>query len=689
MFPRLFLVFLLGLPVYAQWTSVGLPITPRYAGHSWADVDGDGDSDLFIHGRWLLFLNRLNEGLGFEDVTAEMIGPRPSGTSVSATFGDFDNDGDPDLFLGRSNTDQLLLNNWPDPFVDVAATYGLDNPEFVQTINWVDYNLDGLLDLYITLELDGLASDGGDRGHRFYESDYPNGFIKRFPTIPGGVDTFGLFDRNSHAYGLAWGDLDLDGDIDAVTTGCNPSGSTAPYNTIYRNNHPNIGFTNVSVISGFIDTQETVFGSGGYWVALMDYDNDGKPDISIGDGPSVGSGGDHRLWRNTSNGSIAFDEVPVATHGISGSSAYFESGSAGDIDNDGDLDFYTTAEGLYLNNGDGSFTQRLDLLAGGIYDSSMVDVDGDGFLDIFNYNNVYINPADTDNHWLSVELVGNPSRGTTRSAHNTKIRVGAAGQTYHREHRFMVGTYSQNMVPTHFGLGVSSTVDTLQVTWPGDGSVASFTDVVADQNVTVIQDPCTSYLQTTLRRPDLIRCTSDTIVLQAQASDDNGVSYQWRKDGIDLPGETGPVLTINLGNGASGDYDCLIDTGSCTVTTATYPVVTGSSPAIETQPEPFFYVYAGATINLEITLNEGDFNYTWTRSGTPVGANQPSLLLSNIRGSDRGIYRCAVDGGCDQPVLSEEAIVCVVSEDFETDRIQWPLNTSVLQLTGYLRDACP
>ena len=208
MFPRLFLIFLLGLPLHAQWTSLGLTISPRYAGHSWADVDGDGDPDLFIHGLWRLLINRVNEGLGFEDVTAEMIGSRPSGTSVSATFGDFDNDGDPDLFLGRSNIDKLLQNNWPEPFVDVAPTYGIDNPEFPQTINWVDYNLDGLLDLYITLEFDGLAVDEGDRGHRFYESDFPNSFIKRRCDVPPGGNIrgvkgvlFNFFDQSDSVIG--------------------------------------------------------------------------------------------------------------------------------------------------------------------------------------------------------------------------------------------------------------------------------------------------------------------------------------------------------------------------------------------------------------------------------------------------------------------------------------------------------
>lgn len=475
--------------VFAQWAPQEVVLTgspDSFSGntHSWADVDGDGDYDLYgEHNR--LWINNVNS-TGTFTLNTSMF-PGASGGPWSAAFGDFDNDGKPDLHLamGGAGTNQIFVNRWPDSFQEVAADYGYNDTEFCQPAYWADYDNDGLLDVYITHEIPGQP-------HEFWQNAYPADMIPRFPQ-GGGRDEFGLADLNSHAYGLTWGDIDLDGDIDVVTSACG-SGSAIPdenpHNKVYENRTVVIGgsptdaFEDRTLDSGVGSASETQAGSGDYWATLFDYNNDGWPDLLIGDNQNQ-----HRLWRNTgqTEGDFGFELVDPSEHGLTGSGAYGHTAVAGDWDNDGDLDLYLTNQGLYRNEGDGSFTQtNLVPSTTSFRDASFVDYNNDGWLDVFNTNDIYLNPGGT-NHWLAVELVGDPSFGTTRSAHGVKIRVTVGGKEYTREHRFMVGTYSQHMLPTHFGLGSATQVDEVRIFWP-NGAETVLENVPADQIIVVDQE---------------------------------------------------------------------------------------------------------------------------------------------------------------------------------------------------------
>lgn len=521
-------ILIASLASYAQeWTRVEATHTGSTGAlsgqnHAWADIDQDGDPDLFVSRTF--WINQVNTASN-NFVRRGDLYVFSSGSEWSPAFGDFNNDGYPDLHIAKGTTgiNALLENCWPDPFHDAAIDMNYHDTEFCQPAMWADYNGDGLLDLYVTHEFPGDV-------HEFWKNNYPTNFEPMFPANPQvEVDEFGLADLNSHAYGSSWADIDLDGDIDAVTSACgsnNGNGVTGefPHNKVYRNDTihplgtPKDGFTDITLAIGVVDNAEIIAGSDSYACTLFDYNNDGLPDLFIGD-----NDGNHRLWRNTTTtpGDPQFELMDLATVGLNqdvgcSNCFYGDSAVAADYDNDGFIDLYTTQNGLYRNNGDGSFslTDHVPRTTGSFKDASFVDYDGDGDLDVFNQDDLWQNPGNS-NHWISIELRGNPDRGTTRSAHHVRIQVTAGELVQTREHRYMVGTYTQHMLPTHFGLANNTNVDEIKVFWP-DGTIDTYTDIAVDQQITILDHcymPILAESETTI-----YQCPGQVVPLQARAA---------------------------------------------------------------------------------------------------------------------------------------------------------------------------
>jgi hypothetical protein len=181
-----------------------------------------------------------------------------------------------------------------------------------------------------------------------------------------------------------------------------------------------------------------------------------------------------------------------------------------DFDNDGDLDLYVMRTGaavnrpnrLYENLGAGNFRVVADAAGAkgpalGVADSvSVVDYDGDGFLDLFLTNGWGLRPVTTDgpvallrnsggngNHWLKVELRG--TRSNTDGI-GSVVRVKANGVWQRRDQGGGMHRSTQNHSQLHFGLGSATQVEVLKVTWP-DGSVQTLRNVNVDQTVHVVQ----------------------------------------------------------------------------------------------------------------------------------------------------------------------------------------------------------
>jgi hypothetical protein len=257
--------------------------SPAYSTHSaaWADVDNDGWVDLFV-GHELapsqLFRNR-GDGT-FEDVTARA-GVGASAFTKGVNFGDYDNDGFPDLYVSNMFGDNVLYhNNRNGTFTNVAPALGVEKP-FASFPTWFfDVDNDGWLDIFV--------------------ASYPNSveeFVKHYLKLPAKAETLALYHNNgdgtftdvSAKMGLArvvptmganFGDLDNDGFLDMYLGTGAPSFASLMPNVMLRNDGGR-RFVDVTEATGTGHLQK------GHGVAFADLDNDGDEDVVLNVGGAV------------------------------------------------------------------------------------------------------------------------------------------------------------------------------------------------------------------------------------------------------------------------------------------------------------------------------------------------------------------------------------------------------------------
>jgi len=206
-----------------SWTDItGTPV--NYVGHSagsaWGDYDNDGDADLYLacYSGESNHLYRNDGGGIFVDVTAPPLDD--NGEGFAPDWGDFDNDGDLDLYLvnngGMSNK---LFENKGTHFGD-ATIFPIDDPNWGISGGWADYDNDGDLDLYVTNSFNKNKLFRNDGGYVFTDQ------------------TFAVIDDTAeYNMGFAWGDYDNDGDLDLYVTGYAAPGSHLYRNEIGQNNN--------------------------------------------------------------------------------------------------------------------------------------------------------------------------------------------------------------------------------------------------------------------------------------------------------------------------------------------------------------------------------------------------------------------------------------------------------------------
>jgi hypothetical protein len=194
----------------------------------WGDYDNDGDMDLYVVNgrgeRCSLYRNDVDTIGLFTDVTAEMNVGDTGRYANSASWGDYDNDGDMDLYLAKceSGLNRLYRNdvNTLGTFTEVGKSLGVaDNPVDSFHASWGDYDNDGDLDLYVVNGVSKAPS-------RLYRNDVSegNGFVKT-----------GEMANAGSAMGGSWGDFDGDGDIDYYLVGSYPG--YVMTNRLYQNNN--------------------------------------------------------------------------------------------------------------------------------------------------------------------------------------------------------------------------------------------------------------------------------------------------------------------------------------------------------------------------------------------------------------------------------------------------------------------
>ena len=289
-----------GDETFTKNTDSGLSgIMASYDGSSWSDIDNDGDLDMVVV-TWYNQRNyfHLNLGDGTFEHVSDLFGD--NSFSETASWADYDIDGDLDLFITNSNNTNNFFyqNNGNLEFEQIEIPGTLTSGNY-RSVNWVDYDLDGDLDLYITSE---------STFNELYEND-GNGQL----TKKGGLSF--LTDRRV-SMGSNWIDYDNDGDLDLFVANFGES------NQLFENK----GQDDFELVLEFEDTDDS-FGS--VW---GDIDNDGDLDLFIANGFSTGTTTNKLYFNELNNTFTLADEVVDDTEGWSFGAAF------GDYDNDGFLD---------------------------------------------------------------------------------------------------------------------------------------------------------------------------------------------------------------------------------------------------------------------------------------------------------------------------------------------------------------
>jgi hypothetical protein len=196
----------------------------RTVGAAWFDVDGDADLDLFLanqNGDDDALYRNLGDGT-FDDVAAELGMNQPGRTEEQGSVGvavvDYDNDGDLDLFVASYGPDVLWQNQGDGTFVDAAPGTPLAGDDHSVAAAWGDWDNDGWADLYVGTYLSGVA-EVPDRLFR----NVGSAFQEVTPEI--------VLEHGA-SHGVAWADLDIDGDLDlALANNHEPDGTHYVYRT--------------------------------------------------------------------------------------------------------------------------------------------------------------------------------------------------------------------------------------------------------------------------------------------------------------------------------------------------------------------------------------------------------------------------------------------------------------------------
>jgi hypothetical protein len=438
------------------WTDVTTtpPLGNTEWGHgfAWLDYDKDDDLDIFVANRLgsdKLFRNDSLTAGGFVNATPG--GLDDYGDCRGAAWGDYDNDGDPDLYVSKNGANRLLRNNGGGGFSDVSAP-PLDDSGIGQTVSWADYDEDGDLDLY-------LVNNGANRLFR-------NDGAGVFAGITGGC-----LEDTSHGMGSGWADYDRDGDLDLYIANYDAA------NVLIENQGGGV----------FVDATTPVLAitAPSVGVAWGDYDNDGDLDLY------VTNEGSNTMLRNDDGGFVDVTASPLDDDDIGRSAAW------GDYDLDGDLDLYLVnydgPNRLFKNLGGGVFVIPECAAApitdeGKGFSMGWGDYDKDGDLDIYvvndGRNGLFRNDLYSERHWLEVRLVGSVSNTYGQGA---RVRIVAGYTSQMREIAGASGYLSQGPLTAFFGLGIAVTVDTVEVTWPVGDAIQVLTDIACDQTLTIFE----------------------------------------------------------------------------------------------------------------------------------------------------------------------------------------------------------
>jgi hypothetical protein len=494
--------------------ALGVATSGHAGGAIMEDFDGDGRLDLMTSSMGVRDPMHLFRNVGdgtFTDVTgaAGLVG---EAGGLNIVHADYDNDGDPDVFVLRGGwmksggryPNSLLRNNGDGTFEDVTEEAGVLSFHPTQTGSWGDYDNDGWLDLFIGNE----SMQDDPHPCELYRNNRDGTFSDR--TLELGSADFG------YVKGVAWGDFNNDGRQDLYVS------AQAGANHLFRNDGPRATpgprgeqwrFTDVAREAGVDGPQDT------FAVWFWDYDNDGWEDLFVA-GYRITDLSDEigvhlglktktempRLYRNNGNGT--FSDV---THAVRLDRIALPMGSNfGDLDNDGWLDVYLGTgkpslgalipNRMFRNDG-GKVFQEVTTSAdvGNLQKGHGVafgDLDGDGDQDILEEMGgwfesdmaksvLFRNPGH-GNHFVTLRLQG---RQSNRSAIGARIKVHVATARGARDIRVTEGwggSFGGSSLQQEIGLGAASAIEAIEVSWPAGGTQV-FREVAMDRVYSIIE----------------------------------------------------------------------------------------------------------------------------------------------------------------------------------------------------------
>jgi enediyne biosynthesis protein E4 len=503
-------------------------IEAKGSGLAFFDYDNDGWLDVYLTNGTKLdahwepgkaptsHLYKNNRDGSFTDVT-EKSGLARTGWQTGVCVGDYDNDGNDDLFCCFWGHNILFHNNGDGTFTEVTRKAGVYNEEirWGSGCTWLDYDRDGRLDLFVCnyIKLDpaktpdpagpavcqwkgipvmcgprGLTGDTNVLYHNngdgtFTDVSVKSGILKpgpRYSITPVSYD----FDNDG------WQDI-------YVAVDSQPS-------MLLRNNHDGT-FTDIAVLAGCAYS-ENGHEQAGMGVGVGDYDCDGWFDIfktNFADDTC-------NLYHN--NGDGTFTDVTFSS-GIGINNRYVAWGCGFvDYDNDGwpdiiqinghvypEIDQHDIGQTfknqrlVYKNLGDGRFKDVSAEMGPGITEhfssrgAAFGDYDNDGDIDIVVLNlsdppSLLRNDGGNSKNWIKIKLVGTQCN---RTAIGARVRVVTGKHTQMDEVHSGSSVMSQCDLRLHFGLGQAAVADLIEVKWPTTQKIERFTQVKANQILTI------------------------------------------------------------------------------------------------------------------------------------------------------------------------------------------------------------
>ncbi len=432
-------------------------------GATWGDYDNDGWPDLIVTAFGELVLYHNNGDGTFTEVTQRAGLSGFEGFWTGASWGDYDNDGDLDLYITgyvryvpmendptalgfdienppginpssfEPERNLLFRNNGDGTFTEVASRAGVANPMGKSlSAAWVDLDQDGWLDLYVANDVSDNAFFRNRGDGTFEDLSYP-----------------ALVADYRSSMGIAVGDWDGDGDLELFLTHW-----VAQENAFYTNlirEEGKLLFRDEADRYGLGQISLDYVGWGTFF---FDYNNDGRPDLFVTNGSTLQQRDRPQLlvpqkdllfWNRGADG---FYDVSA----VSGS--YFDS--------------------LFVGRG-----------------AAFADYDRDGDLDLFVVNHgtrgvLLRNEGGSQQSWLQVAL---ESRSCNRMALGAWVRVVVGNSAQVQQIGAQSSYLSQNSYVAHFGLGEAAVVDTVEVIWPCNGKRQRLEHVPARQRILIVESP--------------------------------------------------------------------------------------------------------------------------------------------------------------------------------------------------------